>query len=106
VLRLTPEAMRVLLGHAWPGNVRELENALEYATAVCKRHTIFPEDLPASVLDHPVLLARRAELDGLGADAVRCVLDEHRWNRVEAARALGVSRTTLWRRMREIGLTA
>jgi len=106
VLRLSPEAMRVLLGHSWPGNVRELENALEYATAVCKRHTIFPEDLPATLLDHPHPPSPRAEPCVLGLDAVRCVLEENRWNRAAAARALGVSRTTLWRRMRELGLMA
>ena len=105
VLKLSPEAMRALLGHAWPGNVRELENALEYATAVCKGHVIFPEDLPTALLT-PALPPPRAELREVGADAMRCVLDQHRWNRGAAARALGVSRTTLWRRMRELGLLA
>ena len=104
VLRLSPEAMRALLGHSWPGNVRELENALEYATAVCRRHVIFPEDLPPAMPKPPAAPADRLELNSLGADAIRCVLDENRWNRGAAARALGVSRTTLWRRMRELSL--
>jgi transcriptional regulator with PAS, ATPase and Fis domain len=103
VLKLSPEAMRALLSHSWPGNVRELENALEYATAVCKRHTIFPEDLPPTVGVQAPAPAPRTEL---GVDALRCVLQENRWNRAAAARALGVSRTTLWRRMREHGLMA
>ncbi len=104
VLHLSPEAMRVLLSYSWPGNVRELENALEYATAVCKRQTIFPEDLPATVHGHSPPSAQRTELHELGVDALRCVLDENQWNRGAAARSLGVSRTTLWRCMREIGI--
>ena len=92
--------------YAWPGNVRELENALEYATAVCKRHTIFPEDFPATIQGHAYQPEERAQLHTLGADGLRCVLDENRWNRCAAARSLGVSRTTLWRRMRELGLVA
>jgi two-component system, NtrC family, response regulator HydG len=105
VLGLSPEAMRVLLSHSWPGNVRELENALEYATAVCKRQTVFPEDLPPTVHAQPQV-APRKEPQGLGPDALRAALEENRWNRGAAARALGVSRTTLWRRMRELGLAA
>ncbi len=104
VLRLSPEAMRVLLGYCWPGNVRELENALEYATAVCNRHVIFPEDLPASL--HAGAPLPPPDQRDLQSDAVRAALDGHRWNRAAAARALGVSRTTLWRRMRELGLIA
>jgi transcriptional regulator of acetoin/glycerol metabolism len=98
--------MRALLGHSWPGNVRELENALEYATAVCKRHVIFPEDLPPTVQTQPITgpAGARRELRELGLEAVRCVLDENHWNRGAAARSLGLSRTTLWRRMRELGL--
>jgi DNA-binding NtrC family response regulator len=103
VMKLSPEAMRALLGHSWPGNVRELDNALEYAVAVCKGQVIFPEDLPAAVLA-PSAIAARSELHDLGAEAMKCVLDENRWNRAAAARALGVSRTTLWRRMRELHL--
>jgi DNA-binding NtrC family response regulator len=114
-LRFSPDALRALLDYAWPGNVRELENALEYAVAVCKGQTILPEDLPAELQDAdpgsgiapgmPVPLAaadpRRPRAD---VEALKQALDAHRWHRVETARALGVSRATLWRRMREAGL--
>ena len=123
-LRLSPDALRELLAHDWPGNVRELENALEYAVAICHGQTILPEDLPA--------LARRSQGGSLAlrgdreeppsaapaatrdenmaqarrrheAEELRRVLDSHSWRRTEAARALGMSRTTLWRKMREHG---
>jgi DNA-binding NtrC family response regulator len=99
VVRLSPGAMRALLAHSWPGNVRELENALEFAVAVTRRETLLPEDLPPSVLANE---HRGSAPDD--ASRLREVLDAHRWRRDDAARALGISRTTLWRRMREAGL--
>jgi transcriptional regulator with PAS, ATPase and Fis domain len=118
-LRFSPSALRVLLDHDWPGNVRELENTLEYAVAVCKGQTILPEDLPAEVVasegaalapsggvrrapvSEPVDVESPAELE---TEALRQVLDAHLWRRASAAKALGISRTTLWRRMREAHL--
>jgi DNA-binding NtrC family response regulator len=121
-LRFSPDALRVLLEHSWPGNVRELENALEYAVAVCKGQTILPEDLPAEVTmgpawsaqsaapaethapaSEPAWTSREPEAE-LGAARIRAALESCRWRRHEAARSLGVSRTTLWRRMRELNL--
>jgi DNA-binding NtrC family response regulator len=102
-LRFSPDALRALLDHDWPGNVRQLENALEYAVAVCKGQTILPEDLPAEILEPPVATAPMA-LDS-DFEALRHVLEAHSWRRDAAAEALGISRTTLWRRMRESGLS-
>jgi DNA-binding NtrC family response regulator len=117
-LRFSPDVLRLLIEHAWPGNVRELENALEYAVAVCKGQTILPEDLPGGIAPEgspataalrPVVLlrpgpARRTEADAVDSARIRGALESCRWRRHEAARILGVSRTTLWRRMRELGL--
>ena len=114
-LRFSPDALRALLDYGWPGNVRELENALEYAVAVCKGQTILPEDLPAELqpggAPPTTADARRggpggSDLRSSRADVqvLKQALEAHRWRRVEAARALGISRATLWRRMREAGL--
>ena len=121
-LRLSPAAMRSLLGYAWPGNVRQLENALEYATAVCDGQTIHDEDLPPEVrgrLAAPVAVATPAPVPpppppgtpaGAGAltypseAQIREALAETRFRRRAAAERLGVSRTTLWRRMKALGL--
>ncbi len=114
-LRFSPEALRAVLDYPWPGNVRELENALEYAVAVCKGQTMRLEDLPVELLpsDLPVANERPAVAHAAAAGAtsapefahLRRTLEAHRWRRVEAARALGISRATLWRRMREAGLS-
>ncbi|MCC7089374.1 MAG: sigma-54-dependent Fis family transcriptional regulator, partial [Dehalococcoidia bacterium] len=129
-LRLSPDALRDLLAHDWPGNVRELENALEYAVAICHGQTILPEDLPtfarrtqtpgvsgsantvhrtelltSSVAASPALLGEGAALERRRQEAeeLRRTLDAHGWRRQDAARTLGMSRTTLWRKMREHG---
>ena len=119
-LILAPDALRALLEYSWPGNARELENALEYAVAVCRGQTLHEADLPAEVREprSAAVTAGSATGEGAAAEAsgaprpgepperehLRRTLEAHRWNRLAAAKALGVSRTTLWRRIRELGL--
>ncbi|MDP3720137.1 MAG: sigma 54-interacting transcriptional regulator [Acidobacteriota bacterium] len=109
VLRFSPNALEVLLRYRWPGNVRELENVLEYAVAVARGQTIQREDLP-DVLFAPAPTApgappvTAAARTGGDDAALAAALDAHHWRRAETARALGISRATLWRRMREAGL--
>ncbi len=116
-LRLSSDALRVLLDYPWPGNARELENALEYAVAVCRGQTIHPVDLPAEVREHATSMASTTDADNpaarhaaeSGADPgerqlVEQALTRHHWNREKAAAELRMSRTTLWRKMREYGL--
>jgi len=94
---LTEEALRVLETHPWPGNVRELENAIHYAAIRARGLPIEPRHLPPNVVHHhgerPGLATRHA-LDPATVDQV---LRETSGNRSEAAKRLGVSRTTLWR---------
>ena len=115
--------MRALLSHPWPGNVRELENALEFAATVAQGQTVQPEDLPPEIAStsagdkdggapsraagaherpsRPLSLRRTTPED---REVIRRALETCGWNRLKAAAALGVSRSTLWRRMRELGL--
>jgi len=114
-LMLSPDTLEAMLRHPWPGNVRELGNALEYAVATCTGQTIQIENLPGE-LRHGVEGASPREsapaaplADPLAedpAERVRVVqvLEAARWNRSRAAELLGVSRSTLWRRMKELGI--
>lgn len=121
VRRISPQAMRLLLDYSWPGNVRELANVIEYAVAVARRETILPEDLPEEIRrpavetelvaasSPPRISVGRSEAprnvaDEAEAERLRSVLDAHQWKRAKAAQALGISRATLWRRMRELHL--
>jgi DNA-binding NtrC family response regulator len=120
-LRFSPEVLRLLLEHDWPGNVRELENVLEFAVAVCKGQTILPDDLPGEVsADYvePHELEKAApvipqngsngthggDVKEIDAARIRGALEACQWRRHRAAEVLGISRTTLWRRMRDLGL--
>ncbi len=111
VKRLSPQAVHVLLDHNWPGNIRELSNAIEYAVAVSNKETILPEDLPPEILAPPPLPPPPAATPepvppsvNPGRERLLAALERHRWRRDQTARALGLSRTTLWRMMREYAL--
>ena len=113
-LRFSPDTLRLLLEHDWPGNVREMENALEYAVTVCRGQTVLPEDLPeldAGSVSHATDAGRtpgprvaRPDVEPAEVERLRQALEAHRWRRGDAARALGISRITLWRRMQATGL--
>jgi DNA-binding NtrC family response regulator len=107
-VRFSPDALRAVLAYPWPGNVRELENALEYALTVCKGQTILPEDLPEEVSAISPIPLRPGDVlpfeDPHERERLRVALEAHGWRRDETAHALGMSRTTLWRKMRELGL--
>ncbi len=117
-VRLSPDTLAALERYDWPGNVRELENALEYAVAVGRGQTLHLEDLPpelgAADGVSGGLAPRREPVAALStvvvpAEAeetarIRSALERNFWNRSRAAEELGMSRSKLWRRMRELGL--
>jgi transcriptional regulator with GAF, ATPase, and Fis domain len=100
---LTREAHQALLGYDWPGNVRELRNALERAAIVCEDGLIQPADLS---LECPVKAVRSdtTDLGTIERDMIAKVLRNCRWNKADAARRLGLSRTQLYVRMRRYSL--
>jgi PAS domain S-box-containing protein len=100
--RVTDEALAVLTAYPWPGNVRELENAIEYAFVRTHGPSITPAALPVHVTgrtEGSPEATSDAETDRLVA-----ALERHHWHHGHAAQELGISRTTLWRRMRRLGL--
>lgn len=107
-LRLSPEAIRAIVRYDWPKNAPELEAAIEHAAAVATSSVIRPEDLPPEI-QHSARQPSPAGAVATPEDApeslrIRNALEATRWRREEAARVLGISRTTLWRKMREHGL--
>ncbi|MGX9963550.1 sigma-54-dependent transcriptional regulator [Roseomonas sp. F4] len=106
--RLTPEALASLADHDWPGNVRELRNRIERAAALADAEALTPMDLfPERELEPPPAVTDES-LEGALGEATRRAIEEALrragGSRSEAARSLGVSRTTLWKRMRALGL--
>ena len=114
---IDPSAMRLLLDHAWPGNVRELQNVVEYAFAVGRGPVLQAEDLPPEFREFlpPVAASIPPLLQTVRADALTLpVTDEAqqirqallRYPRAmdEAARSLGMSRSTFWRKRKAHGV--
>lgn len=105
---VAPEALDALLRHTWPGNVRELRNVVQGAVALGIGPTLTLEDLPPELRGEPpfgVLPHRHAREREEKLELLDALAKVH-GNRSAAARLLGISRTTLWRRMKMLGLDA
>ncbi len=107
VQTISDAAMDLLEQYPWPGNVRELENTIERAILLCRGDRIEPRDLPATVCGLPTENRRSEQkLPEIGIDLrnavesfennlIRQALERTRWNKNQAARLLGLNRTTL-----------
>lgn len=106
---LSEEAFEALQSYRWPGNVRELRNVIEYAFVVGEGEVLAYGDLPPELRGEGPVDSR--EVDRGGGESGRserqeivAALRAAGGSREEAAIALGISRTTLWRRMKEYGI--
>jgi transcriptional regulator with PAS, ATPase and Fis domain len=124
-VQLSPDTLAALERYEWPGNVRELENALEYAVAIGRGQTVQLEDLPPEIRSPESLVPAVPAPSAAGTGSrrgpapavaplpvdpeeapIRAALERNLWNRSKAAEELGMSRTKLWRRMRELRIGA
>lgn len=107
ILGLTAAAMRLLLSHPWPGNVRELINAIEYAFVLCPAGNIdvahMPPKLSGNGEDAVCFFAPEPEVSAEKTQLLQ-VLRRAAGNQSEAARMLGVSRVTIWKRIKKYGI--
>ncbi len=104
------DAMEVLLNHTYPGNVRELENILEHALIVCRKGPITRAHLPnalqraGAAAAPPPRVPLGGRIRASEKHSLITTLDAHRWHRGDTAAALGIDRSTLWRKMKRHGL--
>jgi DNA-binding NtrC family response regulator len=99
-----PEAMAVLTNYSFPGNVRELENIVERAIILEKSGVITPESLPQSMSVFQIETldpSKVRTLEELSKDYAEKVLEYYGGNRSRTAEVLGISRTSLWRILKE-----
>ena len=104
VEEVSHEAMRRLLDYTWPGNVRELKSAIEFAVIRCQGAVIMAEDLPPELCD---VSGPKFDLqDGPYDEKQRLLaaLEQAGGNRTAAARLLGMSRATFYRRLSSLGI--
>jgi PAS domain S-box-containing protein len=95
---LSLAALHLLMAHDWPGNVRELKNAIYSASVKSKGQAILPAHLPAAVVSQPAQTARRRRRRRkLDHTSLKDALRRTGGNKLQAARLLGVNRSTLYR---------
>ena len=110
--RLAEGTVVCLQNYAWPGNVRELRNAIERAVLLSQSELILPEHLPAKLRESvktavPAAAIDAPQLDEIERQAILAALAQHKFNRTETAKALGISRRALiykLQRFRQLGL--
>jgi two-component system response regulator AtoC len=112
----TPEALDLLEHYSWPGNVRELKNAVERARALASRDAIEPEDLPVEVRQpsgeasdrqppmHSFKAAKQEIVTEFEERSLRELMERTGWNIAQAARASGVHRKTIERKLKRYNL--
>jgi len=111
VRNFTPQAMECLLHYDWPGNIRELENCIERAVALGSNTTLDVADLPPGIQ----LLAQTStnlvghtltatDLEEIERATIKRVYDQVHGDKEEAGRMLGISRATLYRKLKRYGI--
>jgi transcriptional regulator with PAS, ATPase and Fis domain len=121
---MSEETLAILMHHDYPGNVRELENIIEHAFILCKSGLINPSHLPSHLIPKgsgqvfaqvedtpgranlPAARPVRASLTAMERRFIYETLMSNNWNRLATARELGINKTTLWRKMKKLNISA
>jgi len=102
------EALAILMSYDFPGNIRELENAVEHAFVLCREGQITPHCLPDTIIGsmHPAVTPLTVEgtIKAMETRAILDALERNHYNRLAAARDLGMHKSTLFRKMKILGM--
>ena len=111
------QAIELMQRYRWPGNVRELVNVIERAVVLSKAPVIGPNDLPEALRRDDPLSELGGRLSSVGGNNLKSALatperqlildalESHGWNRQDTADALGINRTTLYKKMKKYGIS-
>jgi transcriptional regulator of acetoin/glycerol metabolism len=111
-LKISPEALQALTVYPWPGNIREIEAVMERAALLFEGPQIELENLPPAIAKRSALVKGKSVAQPIQTlveaekSAILLATQAARGNLTRAAQSLGISRTTLWRKMKELGISA
>jgi transcriptional regulator of acetoin/glycerol metabolism len=94
--------MEVLIRHPWPGNVRELQNTIERIVAVCRQDTVQADMVLQMIREDEASEPFSINYQTSAVEQIRQALVNASGRKAEAAKILGISRSTLWRRMKSL----
>jgi PAS domain S-box-containing protein len=105
---LSGESLACLVSYDYPGNVRELQNMIEHAFILCKSGLIEPHHLPENICQSRSMDSSGRDetmsMKDLEAVFITNMLRRHRWNRIKTAKALGIHKSTLFRKIRALNI--
>jgi PAS domain S-box-containing protein len=105
---VTSDVLTLFMAHDWPGNIRELENAMEHAFVLCHGKHIRPDHLPIELTGHVVVAQHASGIKAVQRvteeQAIRAALKRNKNNRLATAKDLGIHKTTLYRKMKSMGM--
>jgi PAS domain S-box-containing protein len=107
VTGLSRDALNAFMDHDWPGNIREMENAIEHAFILCRGGLIELSHLPEPLSRAAASSGRLpvgATLEEIEARVIRDALERNDGKKLATAKELGIHKTTLWRKMKRLGL--
>jgi transcriptional regulator with PAS, ATPase and Fis domain len=111
IQRISDGVMAVLIAYDFPGNIRELENIMQYAVVLCRGEALETEHLPDYLRlregrsEVAADRSRKGSLGELEKNFLISCLERNNWSRSRAAAELGIHPSTLWRRMKRLGIT-
>jgi DNA-binding NtrC family response regulator len=98
---VTSEALQALRRYPWPGNIRELRHVMERAVLLARSSSIQPGDLGLQTAPTRASALEEMDLESMEAHLIRKALDRHSGNAIDAAKALGLSRSAFYRRLQK-----
>lgn len=104
IVGFSTTAISALKNYSWPGNIRELEHIIERAVIMTDNQTIMPEDLQFSTKPKPHIITTNLNLEDSEKQLIQQAMDKHQGNISKAAKALGLTRAALYRRLEKYNL--
>lgn len=106
IFGISTDALAILVKHDFPGNIRELENIIEHAFVLCHGDEINAEDLPDNIRqkESAYPLSAKMNLKELEASFIYETIKRNDWNRIAAAKELGIHKSTLFNKIKSLGI--